>query len=241
MTCFANRKNQIRALQAAHPGMAYGEAARQVDTTNNTADLLAGLRQTPMVALAAALNTAGEFDYAARLARSLAREQAPDPEAERLARATEDAYRAMIGAPAGLSAAGHEALNKAYNDADNAQYHHSPDDYPYEDEQAVVQAAFTALSLAADLTDGAPALARAAADVLATLRFDFTADAIRGYREDFGAVPVSADNPAARHARAAVEALADATEIQYGGDEEWQGCIDLLDQALRHATTAAAG
>lgn len=237
MTRFANRKSRIRAFQAAHPGMGYGVAARHVDTAN-TADLLANLRHTPMVALAAALNTAGELTFAAELARTIAAEQRPDPEAERLARAAGDAYDAMFNAPAGLSAAAHAALAQAYNDADNEQYYHSAAD-PYDGERAVVGAAFTALSVAATLADGAPVLARAAADVLATLAFEFTADAIR-CGEKFGPVPRAADNPAARFARAAVEALAAASEVRFGGDEEWGKCMGLLNQALQLANDAAA-
>ncbi len=240
MTLFANRKSKVRAYQAAHSGMAYRDAAREIDIAT-TADLLAGLRHTPMVALAAALNTAGEHVRAAKLARSLARKQASEPEAERLAQAASDAYDAMIAAPAGLSAADNERLSQAYNDADNARYYPSPDDDPYGSELAVVGVVFTALSAAATGAGDARSLTRAAADVLGTLHFEFTADAIRGHRDTFGAVPDAADAPTARQARNAAAALAAAVEIQRGGDEDWQRCIGLLNQAMTLADTAADG
>lgn len=97
----------------------------------------------------------------------------------------------------------------------------------------MVVAVFTALRAATTGAGSAPALARAAADVLATLQFDFTADAIRG--SELGAVPTAEDSPTARYARNSVAALTAATKIKVGGDEDWRDCIGLLDQALQFA------
>ena len=238
MTRYATRKSRIRAYQAANPGTSYSVAARRIDAAN-TANLLTGLRSTPMVALATALNAAGEATFAADLAHDIAAKQKPDPEAERLARAANDAYDAMVNAPNTLPAAARRHLAQAYDDADNARYYHSATD-PYRSELAVVFAAFTALRCATTLVGDPTALARAAANVLATLRFDFTADAIRGHREEFEPIPTATtDNPAARYAQAAAETIAAATAIEVHRDEEWQECIRLLEQALQLANAAA--
>jgi hypothetical protein len=242
MTQHADRKTRIRDYQAAHPGVTFTAAARRIEA----ADIAARLDALPtgpvntLASLLAALVHNGEaLAVAARLAACLT----PDPEAERLARATEAAYQARMTPPAGLSVRRRRVLEQAFqtaqDDEDRYRMYTDPDyTDPYSAEQRTLHAVATALRCAAASGDGR--FAGAAADVLDSLVLDFTADAIRGYRDRLGTIPATAaEGPAARGAQAALRALAAAADISVNGDQEWTACIQLFEDARDLARAAS--
>ncbi|HEY3480471.1 MAG TPA: hypothetical protein VGL02_16365 [Streptomyces sp.] len=238
MTHYADRNARIRAYRAAYPGITFTAAARHVDAAAIAARL-AALPPGPLNTLAGLLTALPRNDEALRVADSLARHLTPDPEAARLAQATEAAYAAMMGSPAGLPARERRALEEAFDAAQDAQGWHLAGHDPYSEEQFLLRAVATALRAAAG-GQGAQ-FAGAAADVLDTFMLDFTADAIRsGGRDCLGTIPATAAQGAtALNAQAALRALSAAAETPIRGDEEWTACIRLLEQARDLARAAS--
>jgi len=233
MTRNSNRKTRVRAVMAAQPNLNFSEAARHVDFTA-TDEVLAALAPSPIVALAGALNSAGWHRDAARLAEHLAWQPEPDPEADRLRKAADVAAKAADTAPDRRR----EALQQASNDAGNALSDHlDRGGDPYDDEMLLVRAAVTGLRCAATLADGT-AVAAAVADLLDTLRLDFTADAIR-YHADVGPIAAPARTESARRANAALHALATAAATPANRDQDWLECIAHLEEARKLARAAA--
>jgi hypothetical protein len=246
MTRYTDRKTRIRKLMAAQPGLTHAAAARQIDlaAVAETDAVLATLPPSALAALAAALNTAEWTADAAFLAGHLAWKAAPDPEADRLRQAVADAATALANAPSTLSWRKRQALEDAVTNTSNwLDDHLCPRDQdPYAEEMVAVRAAAAGLRRVASSTDTAAgtAVAAAVADLLDTLFFDFTADAIR-YSDgtEFRPIVEPAPTESARHAHLGLHELADAADTPSGSDQDWTACSDHLRKARDHARAAA--
>lgn len=136
-----------------------------------------------------------------------------------------------------------EAANLEWTDRELAKAAHDPsliDDYLCIDrEETLTRAVFVALATAAT-HPSATFLLAPTVGALDALDPAITADFIRG--QQLGPVPdpVETAGRAAQLARAAAQALVDATLVPFGGDEEWHDCITLIEQARELARQAAA-
>ncbi|WNV82898.1 hypothetical protein [Umezawaea sp. Da 62-37] len=103
-------------------------------------------------------------------------------------------------------------------------------------EETVIECVFLALVTVAT-RPGVRFLAAAAAEVLLDRSLGFTTDVVRGM-----ALEDVLDNraaPAAWEARRALWALAAASRVPHGGDQQWHECMMLLDRALCQAGLAS--
>jgi hypothetical protein len=243
VTRYADRKAKIRAYMAAHPGMTYSQAAaRHLGTGTQLALTLPPAEPTsPVATLAATLVGLGQNDLARTICAARARWDEQAEEARPLAQATQDAYDAMINAPARLSRAKMHALRLAFGTAQDAEDYLRRGDDPYEEVDLFLSTAYVLLTRAASIAAGGPALAQVAADVLDGQPLDFAADAIRTMRFR-PTVPSPVDTPSARHAHAAAETLIAATATPSHSDEEWTACMNLIKKSaeLAHASANAS-
>lgn len=123
--------------------------------------------------------------------------------------------------------------------ADDACYDPGPDADQFAisfDEQVIesVLAALIAAAMRPVLTE----LLTAAANVMGRFDLGPTADVIRYQR--LGPVPEALETPLAQLACAAAHALVGASEVRFGGDEQWDTCMRLLEKARVLTLRAAA-
>lgn len=239
MTRYADRKAKIRAYQAAHPGMTYSQAASQFDIGTQLALPLSPAEPpSPFEALAATLVELGQNDLAKSITTALTRWNKQAQEARPLTQATQDAYEAMINAPAQLPRAERDKLTLAFETAQDAEDYLRLGDDPYEEMSLFLSTTFVLLTRAASLAGGGQALAQEAAGILDKQSLEFAADAIRSMRFH-PEISALANTPSAQHAHAAAEALIAAAAIPFHRDQEWTACMDLIKKAAEFAHAAA--